>query len=50
METHKVIWLDLTDSQKVNVLEQARAYLHDQIEQARISKTVKVALEKRGLT
>ncbi len=48
-ETQKINWLDLTDSQKANVLEQARAYLHEQIEEAKISKTVKAVLDKHGI-
>ncbi len=48
-ETQKVNWLDLTDSQKANVLEQARAYLHQQIEEAKVSENVKAVLNKHGL-
>ncbi len=45
----KINWLDLDDYQKANVLEQARAYLHQQIEEAKVSENVKAVLDKHGL-
>jgi predicted Fe-S protein YdhL (DUF1289 family) len=48
-ETQKVNWLELTDSQKANVLEQVKAYLHEQIEEAKISKTAVAVLNKHDL-
>jgi predicted Fe-S protein YdhL (DUF1289 family) len=47
-ETKKVNWFDLTDSQKASVLEQTRAYLREQIEIARIYKSLKIVLDKKG--
>jgi len=49
MLAEKINWLDLTDSQKAKVLEQARAILHEQIEEAKSMKTVSVILEKHGI-
>jgi hypothetical protein len=36
MEKQKIIWLDIPDSQKAQVLEQARAYLQQQKAEAKI--------------
>ncbi|HMK93868.1 MAG TPA: hypothetical protein VK536_00560 [Candidatus Limnocylindrales bacterium] len=49
MQVQKVNWFDLTDSQKHNVLEHARTYLHQQVREARISKSVVEVLDKHGL-
>ena len=49
MLDQKVNWLDLTDSQKAKVLEQARASLHEQVEEAKSMKKVFAVLEKHGL-
>jgi hypothetical protein len=43
-----VNWRDLTDSQRASVVEQARAYLREQIEIARIHKSLKAVLDKNG--
>ena len=48
-EMQKVNWLDLTDSQKEKVLEQAKTYLHQQIAEAEFSKYVMAVLERHGL-
>ena len=40
-------WLELTDSQKANVLKQAKTYLHEQIEEARISKNMMAVFSTR---
>jgi len=49
LQVQKVNWFDLTDSQKHNVLEHARTYLHQQVREARISKSVVEVLDKHGL-
>ena len=49
MEMQKVNWLDLTDSQKEKVLEQAKTYLRQQITEAKFSKSVEAILDKHGL-
>jgi len=49
MGIQKINWLELTDSQKANMLEQVKAYLNEQIEQARVSKTLIAFFNKDNL-
>jgi len=37
METQKIIWFDLSDSQKAEVLKRARTYMIEQKTEARIA-------------
>lgn len=50
METQRINWLDLSDSQKITVLEQARTYLQQQTAEAKITKYVITVLKKYGLS
>ena len=49
METQKINWLDLSDSQKAKVLERARTYLQQQIAEAKLCKSVIAVLHKHGI-
>jgi len=49
LETQKVNWLDLTDSQKEKVLAQTKAYLRQQVMDAKISKHVMAVLDKHDI-
>lgn len=49
METQRINWLGLSDSQKAKVLEQARAYLKQQVAEEKFSKSVATVLDKHGL-
>ncbi len=49
MEPQRINWLDLSDSQKATVLEQARTYLRQQIIEAKLVKYVITILHKHEL-
>jgi hypothetical protein len=49
METQKIIWLDLSDSQKAEVLKRARSYLQEQKVEAKITKYGIAVLTKYGI-
>ena len=49
MLSQKSNWFDLTDSQKAKMLEQSRASLHEQMEEAKRMKVVLAILEKHGI-
>jgi hypothetical protein len=49
METQKINWLDLSDSQKAIVLEQARTYLRQQVAEAKFGKSILNVLHKHEL-
>jgi predicted Fe-S protein YdhL (DUF1289 family) len=46
METQRINWLELSDTQKATVLEQAKAYLQQQIAEAKFSKSAMTVLQK----
>jgi len=48
MEKQTINFLDLSDSQKAKVLEQARTHLQQQIAEAKLQKTVETILTKHG--
>ncbi len=48
-EKQAINWLELSDSQKAIVLEQAKTFLHQQMEEAKLSKQVIIVLTKHGL-
>lgn len=47
MEIQKIVWLDLSDSQKAEVLKRARTYLKEQKAEAKITKQGRVLLVKQ---
>jgi predicted Fe-S protein YdhL (DUF1289 family) len=49
METQAINWLELSDSQKAKVLEQARTYLQQQIAEAERCDSVMAVLHKHEL-
>jgi hypothetical protein len=49
MLSRQINWFDLTDSQKAKVLEQARASINEQREEAKRIKVVFMVMEKHGL-
>jgi hypothetical protein len=49
MLSRQINWFDLTDSQKAKVLEQARAGINEQREEAKRIKVVFMVMEKHGL-
>jgi len=49
MRTHRINWIDLSDSQKATLLKQAKAYLQQQKAQAKLSKSVATVLAKHEL-
>ena len=46
METQTINWLDLSESEKANFLEQTRTYLKQQIAEAKLSKNASAILQK----
>lgn len=49
MEKITVNLFELSDSEKAKLLEQARTYLQQQIEEAKLSKSVITVFQKYGL-
>jgi len=49
MESQKINWDELTESQKVNVLENARAYLNQRKEEEKMFKSAIAVLAKHGI-
>ncbi|MGD0996681.1 MAG: hypothetical protein ABR909_14315 [Candidatus Bathyarchaeia archaeon] len=49
METQTINWLNLSDSQKAKVLEQARTYLQQQIAEAKLRKSIITVLTNHGI-
>ena len=49
METQKFIWVDIPDSQKAKVLEQARTYLQQQKAEAKLRNYAIKVLTKYGI-
>jgi len=49
MEPQKINWDELTESQKVSVLQNARAYLHQRKEEEKMVKSAIPVLVKHGI-